>query len=90
MATFGTYVMLKHSGYTTIYGNLSRVDVARADTLGPGAILGAAGTRDERRGSRLFFAVFEGETPVDPLLWLRPRGSNNPGASDRTPSPREE
>lgn len=90
MAAFGTYVMLKHGGYTTVYGNLSRVNVAQADTLGPGAILGAAGTRDQRRGPTLFFAIYEGETPVDPLLWLRPRGGRDSGFRDRTPSPIEE
>ncbi|MEM6327925.1 MAG: peptidoglycan DD-metalloendopeptidase family protein [Bacteroidota bacterium] len=73
MVAFGTYVMLTHDGHTTVYGNLSRVDVARADTLGPGAVLGASGTREQPRGARLFFAVFEGQTPTDPLLWLRPR-----------------
>lgn len=82
MAAFGTYVMLKHDGFTTVYGNLSRVDVSQGDTLSVGALVGAAGTRDERRGPRLFFAVFEGETAVDPLRWLRPRT-----ASDTPPSP---
>ena len=90
MAAFGTYVMLRHGGYTTVYGNLSRVYVARADTLGPGAVLGASGTMEERRGARLFFAVFQDSTAVDPLLWLRPRSAAERSAAspaDTTQAP---
>ncbi|MEM1057373.1 MAG: M23 family metallopeptidase [Bacteroidota bacterium] len=90
MAAFGTYVMLKHRGYTTVYGNLSRVDVAQSDTLGPGAILGAAGTGEQPRGSRLFFAIYEGQTPIDPLRWLRPRGLPADSASRETLAPDRE
>ena len=86
MAAFGTYVLLKHGGYTTVYGNLSSVYVARADTLGPGAVLGASGTREERRGAALFFAVFQDSTAVDPLLWLRPR-SLPPDSASLSASP---
>ena len=90
MAAFGTYVMLKHGGWTTVYGNLSRVDVASGDDLAVGDTLGAAGTREDRRGAALFFAVFEHESPVDPLLWLRPRDGSLPPplapADDTTPT----
>ena len=92
MAAFGTYVMLKHGGFTTVYGNLSRVDVQASDTLGTGAVLGLSGTRDDRRGSGLFFAVYEGDTPVDPLSWLRPRSARPlaPEAADTTRAPPEQ
>ena len=73
MAAFGTYVLLKHGGWTTVYGNLSRVEVASGDTLAVGEILGASGASDGRRGAALFFAVYEGERAVDPLPWLRAR-----------------
>ena len=73
MAAFGTYVMLKHGGFTTVYGNLSGVRVAQREVVVPGQMLGASGTREERRGARLFFAVFQDSTALDPLLWLRPR-----------------
>lgn len=81
MAAFGTYVMLKHGGWTTVYGNLSRVNVQAGDSLGAGAVLGAAGDRDDRRGSSLFFALFEGEAPADPIPWLGPRDGTPPAAS---------
>ncbi|OZC01676.1 murein hydrolase activator EnvC family protein [Rubricoccus marinus] len=83
MAAFGTFVMLKHHGWTTVYGNLSRVDVASGDSVATGAPLGASGTLDERRGASLFFAVFQDSTAVDPMLWLRPR--TRPLAPEDTP-----
>lgn len=79
MASFGTFVMLKHGGWVTVYGNLSRVDVQMGDTLGVGAILGASGASDDRRGAAVFFALFEGDSPVDPLGWLGPRNARPDG-----------
>ncbi len=87
MATFGTFVMVKHSGWTTVYGNLSRVDVASGDSVATGALLGASGSREQRRGPALFFALFQDSTAVDPLPWLRPRAQPlaAPGTPEDTP-----
>ena len=87
MAAFGTYVMLKHDGYTTVYGNLSRVDVQAGDAVGTGAGLGASGEADGRRGPALFFAVYRGAEPVDPLPWLRARGSAPAQAAPEATAP---
>ena len=73
MATYGTFVMVSHGDYTTIYGNLSQVVVAQGQTLRAGQTVGRAGTASERRGSKLFFALFQGGRPVDPTGWLRGR-----------------
>lgn len=73
MSTFGTYVMVSHNGYTTIYGNLSSVNVSQGDRIRAGQLVGRAGTSAQRRGASLFFAIFEGETAVNPTRWLRPR-----------------
>ncbi len=74
MATFGTYVMVSHNGYTTIYGNLSQVVVSGGDRVQAGQAVGRAGTSEDRRGASLFFAVFQGNgTPLNPTGWLRGR-----------------
>jgi septal ring factor EnvC (AmiA/AmiB activator) len=70
MSTYGTYVMVSHGGYTTVYGNLSDVMVRQGQTVAAGQALGRAGTSEQRRGAGLFFAVFEDDNPVDPLGWL--------------------
>ncbi|MEL6616717.1 MAG: M23 family metallopeptidase, partial [Bacteroidota bacterium] len=70
MATFGTFVMVSHGDYTTVYGNLSQVTVRRGQRLRAGQVLGRAGTNEARRGAALFFAVFQGGTPVNPAGWL--------------------
>ncbi len=71
MSTFGTYVMVSHGSYTTIYGNLSSVSISQGQSIQAGQLVGRAGTGEQRRGAALFFAIFEGETAVDPTGWLR-------------------
>lgn len=71
MSTFGTYVMISHGSYTTIYGNLSSVGVTQGQSVRAGELIARAGTSAQRRGAVLFFAIFEGETAVDPSGWLR-------------------
>ena len=71
MATYGTFVMVSHGGYTTIYGNLSGVSVRQGQRVQAGQAVGRAGTAASRRGSQLFFALFQGGEAVDPSGWLR-------------------
>ena len=74
MATFGTYVMVSHGDYTTVYGNLSQVTVQRGQSVRAGQAVGRAGTSDSRRGAGLFFALFQGAgTALNPTGWLRGR-----------------
>ena len=73
MATYGTFVMVSHGDFTTIYGNLSEVVVSRGQTIRAGQVVGRAGTATDRRGSQLFFALFQGGRPVNPTEWLRSR-----------------
>ena len=72
MAAFGTFVMVSHGGWTSVYGNLSATSVEKGDRVEVGQRLGAAGTLQQRRGSGLFFALFQGEEAVDPIPWLEP------------------
>ena len=73
MATYGTFVMVSHGDFTTIYGNLSEVVVSRGQTIRAGQVVGRAGTATARRGSQLFFALFQDGRPVNPIPWLRGR-----------------
>ena len=73
MATFGTYVIVSHGDFNTVYGNLSEIVVRGGQKVQAGQVVGRAGTADERRGTQLFFALFQGGQAVDPLGWLRAR-----------------
>ena len=69
--TYGTYVMVSHGEYVTLYGNLSQVGVRQGQRVRAGEVIGRAGTASQRRGSQLFFALYQGGTAVDPTGWLR-------------------
>lgn len=71
MASFGTYVMVSHGAFTTVYGNLSAVTVRQGERVRAGQAIGRAGTSADRRGTQLFFAVFDDGRPVNPTGWLR-------------------
>jgi septal ring factor EnvC (AmiA/AmiB activator) len=71
MASFGTYVMVSHGTFTTVYGNLSAVTVAQGAHVRAGQAVGRAGTASDRRGTQLFFALFQDGRPVNPTGWLR-------------------
>lgn len=70
MVTYGTYVLVTHGEFVTMYANLSQVSVSSGQQIRAGQVVGRAGTADERRGTQLFFALFQGGRPVDPLGWL--------------------
>ena len=69
--TYGTYVMVSHGEFVTLYGNLSQVSVRQGARIRAGEAVGRAGTSAQRRGSSLFFALYEGGRPVDPTRWLQ-------------------
>ena len=71
--TYGTYVMVTHGEFVTLYGNLSQVVVSQGQRVRAGQVVGRAGTANERRGTQLFFALYQDSQPVDPLGWLRGR-----------------
>jgi len=67
---YGTFVIVQHGEYLTCYGNLSVVALREGDAVGLGQTVGRAGTAAQPKGAALFFAVFMGRNPVDPLAWL--------------------
>ncbi|PIQ61231.1 MAG: peptidase M23 [Bacteroidetes bacterium CG12_big_fil_rev_8_21_14_0_65_60_17] len=73
MPDIGSYIIMEHGDFHTVYGNFSLVYVATGDQVAEGDLIGRAGTTAEPRGSALFFGIFENAVPVNPLDWLLPR-----------------
>lgn len=71
MPSYGTYVMVRHGEYMTMYGNLSSVAVQQGQRVQPGQVIGRGGTADDQRGSALFFGLVADGSFVNPRTWLR-------------------
>lgn len=68
---YGRVVVIDHGGdVATVYGHLSRVDVAAGERVEPGGPLGAVGTTGRSFGAHLHFEVRFDGTAVDPLIFL--------------------
>jgi septal ring factor EnvC (AmiA/AmiB activator) len=70
---YGTYLVVEHGTYKTVYSNFSMTYVAEGDDVTAGQVIGRAGTDAEPKGMALFFALFKEGSPVDPEPWLLPR-----------------
>lgn len=70
---YGTYVVVEHGTYKSVYSNFSMTYVAEGDRVQAGQVIGRAGTDAEPKGMALFFALFKEGSPVDPEPWLSPR-----------------
>lgn len=72
---YGTYLVLQHGEYLSIYSNFSSLYVSTGDRVAAGDVLGEAGTDNEPRGAGVFFAVFDTNenASVDPMQWLASR-----------------
>lgn len=72
---YGTYLVLRHGDYLSVYSNFSSLYVSEGETVEAGQVLGLAGTESEPRGAGVFFAVFDRSqsTSVDPTQWLSSR-----------------
>lgn len=69
---YGTYLVIRHGEYLSVYSNFSSLYVAEGETVEAGEVIGEAGTETEPRGPGIFFAVFDRSqnTSVDPTGWL--------------------
>ena len=66
-AGYGRFIELRHpNGMTTLYGHLSRIDVATGDELGSGARIGLVGSTGRSTGPHLHFEVRRGDRVVNP------------------------
>ena len=68
---YGYYVILRHSGYQTLYGHLSRYVVARGQKVQQGEKIGELGTTGYSTGPHLHFSIFRNGEAVDPLAFLK-------------------
>jgi murein DD-endopeptidase MepM/ murein hydrolase activator NlpD len=69
--TYGKYIILRHSGFQTLYGHLSRFTVATGESVAQGRKIGEVGSTGVSTGPHLHFGVFRGGEPVDPLRYLK-------------------
>ena len=69
---FGRLVVIDHgNGWQSAYGHLSRITVARGDTVTAGERIGLAGQAGEAERPELHFEIRHGGEPVDPAPLLR-------------------
>lgn len=70
LGIYGNCVLVDHGlGVATLYGHLSRIDVAAGDAVARGGTLGLSGATGLAGGDHLHFAVLVGGTYVDPIEW---------------------
>jgi murein hydrolase activator len=69
---FGTYIMIEHGDYLSVYSNFSMLYVGEGERVRTGQVIGRAGTEAEPKGAGVFFALFKKgqERPLDPSPWL--------------------
>ncbi len=70
MPEFGNYVLIKHGDYHTVFGNFSLMYIQEGDEVKAGQLIGRSGTDSTPKGPGIFFAVFKGHEPMDPVPWL--------------------
>lgn len=64
---YGRFIEIRHpNGMTTLYGHLSRVDVATADRVAGGERIGLVGSTGRSTGPHLHFEVRRGDRQVNP------------------------
>jgi murein DD-endopeptidase MepM/ murein hydrolase activator NlpD len=65
---YGRFVEIRHpNGMTTLYGHLSRLDVASGDRLGAGERIGLVGSTGRSTGPHLHFEVRRGDRQINPV-----------------------
>ena len=64
---YGNFIELRHpNGMTTLYGHLSRVDVASGDEIAPGGRIGLVGSTGYSTGPHLHFEVRRNGGQINP------------------------
>ncbi|WP_103030461.1 murein hydrolase activator EnvC family protein [Salinibacter altiplanensis] len=72
---YGTYVVIQHGEYLSVYSNFSSLSIAEGNRIEAGQVIGQAGTESEPRGASLFFGLVDRSSSefVDPSGWLSAR-----------------
>ena len=67
-AGYGRFAEIRHpNGMTTLYGHLSRLDVASGDRIEAGSRIGLVGSTGRSTGPHLHFEVRRGDRQVNPV-----------------------
>jgi murein DD-endopeptidase MepM/ murein hydrolase activator NlpD len=65
---YGRFIEVRHpNGMSTLYGHLSRIDVASGDTLVAGQRIGLVGSTGRSTGPHLHFEVRRGDRQINPV-----------------------
>jgi Membrane-bound metallopeptidase len=72
---YGTYVVIQHGEYLSVYSNFSTLSIAEGNQIEAGQVIGQSGTESEPRGASLFFGLVNRSSSefVDPSGWLSVR-----------------
>jgi murein DD-endopeptidase MepM/ murein hydrolase activator NlpD len=69
-SSYGQMVLINHhTGYVTLYGHLSELDVKKGDKVEAGQVIGISGTTGNSSGPHLHFSVFHNCQVTDPYGW---------------------
>ena len=69
---YGNFIEVRHpNGLSTVYGHLSRVDVASGDAVTPGQRIGLVGSTGYSTGPHLHFEVIRNGVYINPLSVLQ-------------------
>jgi murein DD-endopeptidase MepM/ murein hydrolase activator NlpD len=69
--TYGKYIILRHSGFQTLYGHLNAFSVAKGESVAQGRKIGEVGNTGVSTGPHLHFGVYVKGEPVDPQRYLK-------------------
>lgn len=65
---YGRFIEVRHpNGMSTLYGHLSRIDVASGDDVTPGQRIGLVGSTGRSTGPHLHFEVRRGDRQINPV-----------------------
>ncbi len=65
---YGRFIEVQHpNGMSSLYGHLSRIDVASGDVVAPGQRIGLVGSTGRSTGPHLHFEVRRGDRQVNPV-----------------------
>lgn len=68
----GNYIVIRHhSGYTTMYGHLDRIDVKQGRSVSQGTLIGAVGSTGYSTGPHLHFTISKYGRTMNPMTVLR-------------------
>jgi septal ring factor EnvC (AmiA/AmiB activator) len=79
---YGNLLIIDHGdGYFSLMAHLGTLARAKGDDVRRGDVIGTVGDSGSLKGAYLYFELRQGQTPLDPELWLSRRKRPAPTAS---------